>query len=183
MLHLVIPKQELWDPIREKFVSIEGAEFDLEHSLFSVSKWESKWHTPFHDDRKKKTAEQNIDYVRCMCVTEGIEPKVFNYLSEKNVKDIIDYIGDSNTATWFNEGQNKKTGRKEIITAEIIYYWMTVYNVPESYQMWHLNKLMTLLRVCAEKNNPDKKKTNSGQLAAQRRALVAARRKKYNTRG
>lgn len=183
MLHLIIPKRELWDPIREKFISVNETEIDLEHSLFSVSKWESKWHVPFHDDRKQKTAEQNIDYVRCMCITDGVDPEVFNYLSEQNVKDILDYIGDSNTATWFSDAQNRRSGKKEIITAEIIYYWMTVYNVPDTYQMWHLNKLMTLLRVCAEKNNPDKKKTNSGQLAAQRRALVAARRKKYHTKG
>ncbi len=156
---------------------------DLEHSLESVSKWESKWHIPFHDDRKQKTFEQNIDYVRCMCLTKNVDPGVFNYLTDKNVNDIIAYIGDSSTATWFNDAANRKTGKREIITAEIIYYWMTVYNIPESYQTWHLNKLMTLLRVCAEKNNPDKKKVKSGNLAAQRRALNAARRKQYHTRG
>lgn len=150
----------------------------------SVSKWETKWHIPFHDDRKEKSLEQNIDYIRCMTLTPNVDPNVYNYLTQQNVKDIMDYIGDSATATWFNDAGAKKTGKREIITAEIIYYWMTAYNIPESYQTWHLNKLMTLLRVCAEKNNPDKNKKNaSGQLAAQRRALNAARRKKYRTRG
>lgn len=184
MLHLRIPEQELWDPIREKFISVKAVELDLEHSLESVSKWESKWHVQFHDDRKEKTFEQNIDYIRCMTLTPNVDPGVYNYLTQQNVKDIMDYISDSATATWFNDASAKKTGKREIITAEIIYYWMTAYNIPESYQTWHLNKLMTLLRVCAEKNNPDKnKKTSAGQLAAQRRALNAARRKKYRTRG
>ena len=183
MLLLIIPDQEFWDPIREKFISIKGVRVELEHSLESISKWESKWHIPFHDDRKEKTTEQNIDYIRCMCLTDGVDPNVFNYLTEQNVKDVSDYINDSFTATWFNNNSVRKTGKKEIVTAEIIYYWMTVYNIPESYQKWHLNKLMTLLRVCAEKNNVDKKKTKTGDLAAQRRALNAARRKQFHTKG
>lgn len=182
MLHLVIPDRDFWDPIQERFISVKGVEIDLEHSLESVSKWESKWHVPFHDDRKKKTFEQNIDYVRCMTLTPDVNPNVFNYMTEQNVKDISDYIGDTHTATWFND-TNKRSGRKEVITSEIIYYWMSVYNLPESYQKWHLNKLMTLLRVCAEKNNPDGNKKNKGATAAQRRALNAARKKKYHTRG
>ena len=182
MLHLQIPDRELWDPIKERFVSITGAEVDLEHSLYSVSKWESKWHVPFHDDRKEKTLEQNIDYIRCMCVTENINPDVFRYITEQNAKEISEYIGDSATATWFNDNK-KRSGKREIITAEIIYYWMTAYNIPESYQFWHLNKLMTLLRVCAEKNNPDANKKNNNTLASQRRALNAARRKKFHTKG
>lgn len=162
---------------------MKGCEVDLEHSLDSVSKWESKWHIPFHDDRKEKTFEQNIDYIRCMCVTPNVNPSVFNYMTEDNIKQISDYIGDSATATWFTD-TGKRGGKREIVTAEIIYYWMTAYNIPESYQYWHLNKLMTLLRVCAEKSNPDKKKKmSSGNLAAQRRALNAARRKQYHTRG
>ena len=183
MLHLRIPDQELWDPIKEKFVKVTGCELDLEHSLESVSKWESKWHIPFHDDRKPKTLEQNIDYVRTMCLTPAVDPNVFNYLTEQNVNDILEYINDSSTATWFNDSVLRRTGKRETITAEIIYYWMTVYNIPESYQTWHLNKLMTLLRVCAEKNNTDKKKSKNGNLAAQRRALNAARKKQYHTRG
>ena len=181
MLRLRIPDQDLWDPVKEKFISVNGVTVDLEHSLASVSKWESKWHIPFHDERKEKTYEQNVDYVSCMCLTD-IDPEVFKYLTEQNVKDIMDYIGDSATATWFSDAANRKTGKKEIVTAEIIYYWMTVYNVPESYQFWHLNKLMTLLRVCAEKSKPDKK-ANGRDLAAQRRALNAARKKKYHTKG
>ena len=183
MLRLQIPDREFWDPINEKFVSVKGATVELEHSLESVSKWESKWHIPFHDDKKPKTLEQNVDYIRCMCITPNVDPDVFKYITEKNAKEIVDYIGDSSTATWFNDSANRRTGRKEVVTAEIIYFWMTAYNIPESYQRWHLNKLMTLLRVCAEKNNPDNKKLKNGQTAAQRRALNAARRKKYHTRG
>lgn len=183
MLHLRIPKRNLWDPVNEKFIYVDEVELDLEHSLFSVSKWESKWHIPFHDDRKEKTFEQNVDYIRCMCLTKNVDPNVFYCVTEQNVKDIMEYINDNNTATWFNDNTSRKTGKKEIITAEIIYYWMTVYNVPENFEHWHLNKLMTLLRVCAEKSNPDKNKSKGTNLAAQRRALNAARRKKYKTRG
>ena len=148
MLLLQIPDQELWDPIREKFITVKGCDVELEH---------------------------------CMCLTKGVDPNVFNYLTQENTKQISDYIGDSSTATWFSDSANKRGGKREIITAEIIYYWMTAYNIPESYQFWHINKLMTLLRVCAEKNNPDKnKKLPKANMAAQRRALNAARR---HTRG
>lgn len=182
MLHLRIPERDLWNPVTERFIHVEDTELDLEHSLFSVSKWESKWHIPFHDDRKEKTVEQNIDYIRQMCLTPNVDPNIFYCITEQNAKEITEYIGDTNTATWFNDLAKRKTGKKEIITAEIIYYWMTVYNVPESCQYWHLNRLMTFLRVCAEKSNPDKKKHGIDQ-AAQRRALNAARRQKYKTRG
>ena len=182
MLHLRIPERDLWDPINERFIHINTTEIELEHSLSSISKWEAKWHTPFHDDRKEKTPEQNIDYIRCMCLTKNVDPNVFYCITEDNAKEIMDYIGDSNTATWFNDSGSRKTGKKEIITAEIIYYWMTMYNVPESFQYWHLNRLMTFLRVCAEKNAPDKKKKGV-DTSAQRRALNAARRQKYKTRG
>ena len=183
MLHLRIPERDLWDPVNERFIHVEATAIDLEHSLASVSKWESKWHIPFHDDRKEKTYDQNIAYIRCMCLTENVDPNTFYCITEQNVKEITDYISDSNTATWFNESARRKTGKKEIITAEIIYYWMTLYGVPLSCEHWHLNKLMTFLRVCAEKNNPDKKKTKGVDMAAQRRALNAARRQKYKTRG
>ena len=181
MLRLLIPKREYWDPIREKFITIPEVKVELEHSLNALSKWESKWHIPFHSD-KPKTNEQNIDYVRCMCLDANVDPNVFNYLTEQNVNDISDYIQDSSTATWFSE--TKKTGRKDVITAEIIYYWMTVYNIPSEYEYWHLNKLLTLLRVCAEKNNTDAngKKMNK-MTASQRQKLNAARKKKYHTRG
>lgn len=183
MLHLLIPERDLWDPVREIFIHVDEVSIDLEHSLAAVSKWEAKWHIPFHDDRKEKTFEQNIDYIRCMCLTENVDPNLFYCITEENVKEIMDYIGDSNTATWFNDTNKRRTGKREIITAEIIYYWMTTYNIPSEYEHWHLNKLMTLLRVCAEKNNPDKKKTKGVDMAAQRRALNAARRQKYKTRG
>lgn len=173
----------MWDPISERFITVKGGELELEHSLEAVSKWESKWHIPFHDAKKEKTYEQNIDYIRCMTLTPNVNPAIYNYLTEQNVKEISEYISDPATATWINDG-NKRGGAKQVTTAEIIYYWMTVYNVPESYQKWHLNKLLMLLRVAAEKNSETYgKKPKTGDLAAQRRALNAARRKKYGTRG
>lgn len=184
MLLLRIPDQELWDPISERFITVQGGTLKLEHSLESVSKWESKWHIPFHDPNKEKTYEQNIDYIRCMTLTPDVNPNVYNYLTEENVKEIMDYISDAATATWINDAGNKRGGRRQVVTAELIYYWMTVYNIPEEYQHWHLNKLLMLLRVASEKNSESYgKKSKGGMTGAQRRALNAARRKQYGTRG
>lgn len=182
MLRLQIPDQELWDPIKERFIDVKGVTLELEHSLESISKWESKWHIPFHDDRKEKTYEQNIDYIRCMTLNQDVDPNVYYYLTDENVKKIHDYINDTSTATWFNDSNKPKRARRDVITAEIVYYWMSLYNIPESYQRWHFNKLMTLLRVAAEKSSEgaSNKKVDN---AAQRRALIAARRKRYGTRG
>lgn len=182
MLRLQIPEQELWDPIKERFIDVKGCVLELEHSLESISKWESKWHVPFHSD-KEKTYEQNIDYIRCMTLNgEDVDQDVYYHLTEQNVKDILDYITDSNTATWFNDANRQKRFSRDVVTAEIVYYWMAIYNIPESYQRWHFNKLMTLLRVSAEKNNESMSHKNK-DTAAQRRALIAARRKRYHTRG
>lgn len=181
MLRLTIPDQELWNPVTEKFVDVKGCTIELEHSLASISKWESKWHIPFHDS-KEKSYEQNIDYIRCMTLNDVNDDNVYNYLTEDNVKAIADYIKDSSTATWFSDSKQKRPNR-EVVTAEIVYYWMTVYNIPESYQFWHFNKLMTLLRVSAEKNNEGMSKNKHTNSAAQRHALIAARRKRYKTRG
>ena len=117
-----------------------------------------------------------------MTLNKVDDENVYNYLTEDNVKAIADYIKDSNTATWFSDSKQKRSNR-DVVTAEIVYYWMTVYNIPESYQFWHFNKLMTLLRVSAEKNNEGMSKNKNTNSAAQRHALIAARRKRYKTRG
>ncbi len=177
-----VPDTWFWDEVEEEFLSVNGDKertLRLEHSLVSLSKWESKWCEPFISD-KEKTTEQIIDYVKHMTITQNVPDKVYERLDENHIKEIMQYIEAPMTATTFGEDKekNKKTINGEKITAEIIYYWMIALNIPSEYQKWHLNKLITLIRVISKKNEPPKKMSMD-----ERRALNAARRKKHNTRG
>lgn len=171
---------DLWDPKQECFIFLEkDTEIDLEHSLESLSKWESKWHTPFLD-KKQKTEEQSLDYVRCMCLTPNVDPMVFLCLSEDNMREISEYLEDPMTATTI-KNDDKRPSRK-IVTAEIIYYWMIALQIPESYAKWHLNKLMTLIQVCNIEQQP-KKKMSKRKTMASNAALNAARRQRLGSLG
>ena len=171
---------EGWDEEKEEFVPPKEQTLQLEHSLVSLSKWEAKWKKPFLSN-KDKTYEELVDYIKCMTLTKNVDPTVYDYLDKRNVDDIIKYIHDPMTATTITERGPKRISR-EIITSEVIYYWMIAFNIPPEYQKWHLNRLMMLIRVCSEKNNPPKK---MGRAETMRRnaALNAARRKQHNTRG
>lgn len=148
----------------------------LEHSLISLSKWESKWHKPFIS-KNEKTNEELLDYIKYMTLTPNVDPEVYHRLSPANYDQIENYIGDSMTATTFSDSQNRKHSR-EIITAEIIYYWMVSLNIPfDPCERWHLNRLITLIRVCNIKNTPPKK-GNKGDTALRNARMNAARRKK-----
>ena len=148
----------------------------LEHSLVSLSKWESKWHKPFLS-KKDKTDEELLDYIRCMTLNPNVDPDVYYRLSPANYDQIEKYIGDSMTATTFSDDQNRKHSR-EIITAEIIYYWMVSLNIPLECERWHLNRLITLVRVCNIKNAPPKKRGKSSSDTAMKYARMNAARKK-----
>ena len=180
MLRITIPATELWDESKEEFINIKEQTLQLEHSLVSLSKWESKWCKPFLS-KQEKTQEQIIDYVRCMTITQNVNPEIYKYLSRDNLKQINDYIDAPMTATWFSEDKNKK-GNNNQITSEIIYYWMIVFNIPFECQKWHLNKLMTLIRVCDIKNQPPKKRSQK-EIMSRNAALNAARRKRLNSKG
>lgn len=187
MLEITIPKQELWDDVNEKFIDVKSQQLQLEHSLVSLSKWESKWKKPFLG-KDKKTDEETIDYIRCMTITQNVNPDVYLFIPANAVKKIQDYIEDKMTATWFNEEEDApgtSPKRKETITSEIIYYWMIAQNIPMECQKWHLNRLLTLIRVCSIKNTPPPKKgtKNKKSSAAQRKALNEARRKQLNSKG
>lgn len=179
MLRITIPATEQWDERKQEFISTKECSLQLEHSLVSLSKWESKWHKPFLG-KDEKTEEEIIDYVRCMTITQNVDPTVYYALNAKNVQAIKDYIDDPMTATTFRETGGKSNN--EIITAELIYYWMVALQIPFECQKWHLNKLLTLIRVCNIKNQPDKK-MDPKQVMKQNAALNAARRKKMNTKG
>lgn len=180
MLHITITAIEQWDEINEQFINTKEQKLSLEHSLVSLSKWESKWCKPFFS-KQEKTQEQIIDYVRCMTITQNVDPEIYKYLSKDNLKQINDYIDAPMTATWFSEDKNKKGNNKQI-TSEIIYYWMIAFNIPFECQKWHLNKLMTLIRVCDIKNQPPKKRSQK-EIMSRNAALNAARRKRLNSKG
>lgn len=179
MLSITIPPIELWDEINEEFITVKEQNLQLEHSLVSLSKWESKWHKPFFS-KNEKTIEETIDYVRCMTLTQNVKPVVYNCLTNKNRNDVDKYIHDKMTATCFSD--DKQTKNNEQVTAEIIYYWMITLNIPFECQKWHLNKLLTLIRVCNIKNQPEKKLSKK-DIMNRNSSLNAARKKQYNTRG
>lgn len=183
MLTITIKSVELYDDSSKEFYNTEEVTLQLEHSLVSLSKWESKWEKPFLGDGAKST-EETIDYVRCMTISEDISPEVYGYLTDQNIKEISAYIDAKMTATWFNESEMKAQGslKKEVITAEIIYYWMISLTIPFECQYWHLNRLLTLVKVCNQKNAPEKKMGRQ-ELVARNRALNEARKAQFNTKG
>lgn len=191
MLEILIPEQhyELFDEAKEEFlppVDIKETKIQVEHSLISIKKWEQKWHRPFLKD-ENKTYEELTDYIQCMTLNHGIDPIVYKYIPENVVDQVVDYIKNPMSATYKSVFKDDgligaQTYSNEIITAEIIYYWMITFNVPVEFQKWHLNQLLTLIKVLNIKNG-NKKKMDSKTAAKQRAILNAQRRAKYNSKG
>lgn len=180
MLTITIPAREMFDETTQRFVLYKEQKLQLEHSLVSLSKWESKWCKPFLT-QEPKTLEETIDYIKCMTITQNVDPNIYSNLSKKNIEQINEYIAAPMTATTF--GDNKKHGSsRETTTAELIYFWMISFNIPMECQRWHLNRLLTLIRVCNIKNAPPKK-TSKRDVMSRYAALNAARRKQFNTKG
>ena len=181
MLPITIPiGREKWDPEKQEFVYPETKTIHLEHSLVSLSKWESKWCKPFFS-KQEKTVEETIDYIKIMTLTQHVDPEVYNYLTPENVKQINDYIEAPMTATTFSKDEKGKSSR-EIITSELIYYWMITLGIPFECQKWHINRLLTLIRVCNVKNQPPKKMSKR-DIMSRNAALNAANRKRFNSKG
>lgn len=180
MLIIMIPKTELWDEGKQEFITIKEQTLQLEHSLVSLSRWESKWHKAFLS-KKEKTYEETLDYVRCMTITKNVAPETYYYLSNKNMELIDQYINDPMTATYISEDRNSRPNNEQV-TAELIYYWMIALGIPHEYEKWHLNRLLTLIKVCNRKNTPPKKRSKK-ELMSRNAALNAARRKQLNSRG
>lgn len=179
-LTINVPGREFFDSSTNEFIEFKGAKLTLEHSLISVSKWESKWHKPYLS-RENKTQEEAIDYVRCMTLNGPVDPMVYRALTKQNIEEIAEYIQDPMTATTIKR-DNKRPSR-EIITNELIYYWMTALNIPfDPCQKWHLARLMTLIEVCSIKSTPPKKMSHTAAMK-QQHALNAARLAKYHTTG
>ena len=181
MLTIKIPDKELFNDSTQEFVKVKGRELRLEHSLVSLSKWESKFHKPFLVKEDKSRAE-TIEYIKCMTITQNVEANVFKAIDYKIIKEVTAYLEDSMTATTFSEQEQKHKINREVITAEIIYYWMVALQIPMECQKWHLNRLLTLINVCNIKMQP-KRKMSRGEIKARNRALNAARRQRLNTTG
>lgn len=182
MLRIVVPACEFYDESKEEFIEVKEQTLLMEHSLISISKWEAKWKKPYLE-KGNKTEEEIYDYFRCMTVNPNqVDPLVYRMLTKENLDDIAAYIEDPMTATTFsNNGQ--PSGRHEIMTSEIIYYYMIAQNIPVEFEKWHINRLLVLIRVCAIKNDPHPKKMSKAAIAKQNRSLNAARRKRLGTRG
>lgn len=183
MLEITIKscKKEYYDDNKCEFVNFSldhDCKITLEHSLVSISKWESKWHKPFLIKDPKKN-EELLDYIRCMIITQNVPNDIVYFLSDDDIKKINEYIGDPMTATTFHTNNNPKenntTRKREIITSELIYYWMIENNIPPEYQRWHLNRLLTLIRVCSIKNSSGNKMSKRDVLA-QNKSLNQARK-------
>ena len=168
MLQIVIPEREYFDQQKQEFVYLKEQKLTLEHSLISISKWESKWKKPFLD-KADKSPEESADYIRCMTIGKEVDPDVLRWVPQDVYAQINAYISDSMTATWFNE-RNKKPGPGQVITSELIYYWMAKNGIPFECEKWHLNRLFTLLRIFGEKNKPPKKMSRK-EAAIQQRKL------------
>lgn len=180
MLQITVPSIEKWDEIKREFVYTKAQTLRLEHSLVSLSKWESKWCKAFFGKREK-TFEETVDYVRCMTLTQNVNSSIYENLTNENIMQINDYISAPMTATYFSEDKICGVSR-ELVTAELIYYWMVALNIPFSCEKWHLNRLITLVRVCNIKNQPPKK-VGKGRIMRRNSALNAQRRKRLNTKG
>ena len=179
MLQITIPAMELWDERKSEFIYRKEQTLQLEHSLVSLSKWERKWHKPFLG-KTKKTDEETIDYVKCMTITQNVDPETYTYLTDDNLKQIYEYIENPMTATTFSETKSK--GKSMTVTSEVIYYWMIASNIPFECQKWHLNTLLTLIRTCGVMGSPAKKSSNR-ELMSQHAAINAANRKRFRSKG
>lgn len=179
MLFITVPSVEMFDDKTNRFYKTKSQDLRLEHSLVSISKWEAKWQKPFLS-KDDKTIEETLDYIRCMTLTQNVPPDVYTRLTESNIEEVSKYINASMTATTFSN-KNMKPNR-EIITSEVIYYWMIAFNIPFECQKWHLNRLLTLINICNIKNQPAKSMSKR-DIMARNKALNAQRKAQLHTKG
>lgn len=181
-LEITVEKDELWDTEKEEFIYVPGTTIHLEHSLHSVAKWESIIKRPYFDEKKPMTDDEFKEYLKCMTIEDHVSDEVYRGMTYSDYTAIRKYMDDAMTATWFKEDKTKPKGPKQIITAEIIYYYMVELGIPFECEHWHLNRLLTLIRVCSEKQAIPKKMAKK-DIFSQNASLNAARRAKLHSKG
>lgn len=179
MLELKVKATEFYDELKNEFVYTEPVTLRLEHSLVSLSKWESKWKVPFLS-AKKLTQDQAIDYIKCMTINQNVNDNVYRALTAEDLKTIENYISEEKTATTF--ARTNEIPSRQVVTSELIYFWMSSYNIPFECQKWHLSRLLTLIRIANIKNQPEKKMSKRA-IMSQNSKLNAARRKAMHSKG
>jgi hypothetical protein len=180
MLKIVIPKWEYYDEKTGEFIQMKSVKLSLEHSLLSISKWESIWHKAFLKS-EDKTIDETLSYIKCMTLTPDVSDLVYAGLTEENINKIHEYIYNPMTATTFVEDKNKPHSR-EIVTSELIYYWMIALQIPFECEKWHLNRLLTLIEICNRKNAPSRKMSKKA-IGQQNASINAARRAAMHSKG
>lgn len=180
MLRLIVSGTESFDEKTGEFVIVGGTVLELEHSLVSLSKWESIHEKAFLG-KEQKTSEEVLSYIRCMAIDPEIAPEVFNQLSEANYEAINDYLNAKRSATYFQDPPGAPPTR-EVVTSELIYHWMTVFGIPFETETWHLNRLFNLIRICNMKQNKPKKMSRA-EIASRNREINEQRKKQYGTSG
>jgi len=175
VLKITIPDNEMFNPATGRFTLIKGTTITIEHSLIALSKWESKWKKPFLNEKTEITVEMFADYVRCMTITQNVDPMVYCGLTQNNIDEIQAYMADPMTATVI---KSKKQGsmQKRFMTAELIYAYMAILRIPFECQKWHLNRLLTLIQVTSIEQEPPKKMSKA-ETMNRHRSLNAARRR------
>lgn len=179
MLELKLPRRTFFRESTSEFIELDEITLKLEHSLISLSKWESKLKRPFLTEEKHSKSDM-IYYIECMSLNSNVDPIIYKTIPDNCYSLICDYIDDPMTATTITD---KDTSiNRDIITSEIIYFWMIEFGIPFECQKWHLNRLITLIRVCSIKKGPQKKMSER-EILEQNRRLNEARRKSAKTRG
>lgn len=185
MLTIIIPQSEGFNEITSEFITIPETRLNLEHSLISISKWESKWHKAFLKDNNK-TPEEMLYYIKCMTLNKNVDESVYNFLNHDHINKITNYMKDRQSAAYLNEAGEKmlsgKSASGDVLTSDLIYYMMFSLRIPMECQKWHINRLLILIHIFNVKNSAGKK-LNKRSILSSNAAINASRRKKYNTRG
>ena len=167
---------DAWDSVNNRFIAFKEQTLIIEHSLISISKWESIWKKPFLSDSGNRTIEEWISYVKCMTLNNVTED-VYLRIDEKVLKEILDYIDDPMSATKVYDLMPQKGGKQETITSEVVYYSIFSFGIPKEVEKWHFNRLVQLLKVFSAKS--DTRKMSSYEAASYQHALNESRRKKH----
>ena len=183
MLEITIHPGERFDEETRTFVALKkDVKISLEHSLISISRWEAMYKRPYLSDRGPRTGEEILDYIRCMTITQNVDPNAYYFLSESDLQKINNYIGTEQTATTFRAHTKDRRRKAEIVSSELVYYWMFSMGIPKDCERWHISRLFTLIRVFDIKQSKPKKRSKK-EMIAERNALNRARRAQYNTTG